>query len=83
MEDPLDIAVEQIIKLLFPEVLKRSLAVDASRIDQHVEPAEALCRLPDHAAAVVFTPHIARHKAGICAMRLMLQEPDCRMTALF
>ena len=82
MEDPLDIAVEQIIKLLFPEVLKHSLAVDAGRIDQHVELAEALCRLPDHAAAVGFAPHVARHEADIRAVCLMRQEPDCRLAAL-
>ena len=82
MEDPLDIAVEQIVELLFPEVLERSLAVDAGRIDQHVKSAEAPYRLPDHAAAVGFASHIARHKADIRAVRLMLQEPDCRLAAL-
>lgn len=85
MEDTLDIAGEQVVELLFPEVLERTLAVDAGRIDQHVKPAEAFCHLPDHAAAVSFASHIARHKADIhmiCTACFTLQETDRRLAAL-
>ena len=36
VEDALDIAGEDIVEFLFPEVFKRPFPIDARRIDEHI-----------------------------------------------
>ena len=82
MEDALDIAGEDIVEFLFPEVFKRPFPIDARRIDEHIEAAKVRHRPFDHAAAVLDALHIPLQEADSLCPGLLREACRCLTAAL-